>query len=156
MLTDNTGLPVWRANYEAFGRAHVSTDPDGSSVTPDPQIQFNLRFGQYYDAESGLSYNRFRYYDANVGRYVSADPIGQGGGANVFQYSQMNPLRVIDLLGLRSLTPEECKKIRALLDAEEQYGTWAAAFLYSDLQSASASASISTRNSPLTKTRPRQ
>ena len=80
MLTDRYGVPSWRANYEAFGKAHVSTDPDGTLVTQDPQITFNIRFpGQYYDAESGLHYNRFRYYDANVGRYISADPIGQAG-----------------------------------------------------------------------------
>jgi len=98
MLTASPGQTVsWRASYEAFGRAHVSTDPDGSSVTPDPQIQFNLRFpGQYFDAESGLHYNRFRYYDASTGRYISADPIGQfalltGGGRRLGAASQAAP-----------------------------------------------------------------
>lgn len=39
-----------------------------------------IRFpGQYYDAETGLHYNRFRYYDPSIGRYISADPIGQLG-----------------------------------------------------------------------------
>ena len=39
-----------------------------------------LRFqGQYYDAETGLHYNRFRYYDPDAGRFISRDPIGLAG-----------------------------------------------------------------------------
>ncbi len=40
-------------------------------------VSLNIRFpGQYYDEETGLHYNRFRYYDPVVGRYIGADPIG--------------------------------------------------------------------------------
>jgi uncharacterized protein RhaS with RHS repeats len=42
MLTDDAGVPSWRASYEAFGRAHVSSDADGTLVTQDPGITFNL------------------------------------------------------------------------------------------------------------------
>ena len=81
MLTDASGTVVWRAAYEALGQAHLDS---GNTLTED----FNIRFpGQYYDAETelggvgtGLHYNRFRYFDPGIGRYVSADPIGQGGG----------------------------------------------------------------------------
>jgi RHS repeat-associated protein len=101
MLTDEFDVPSWRASYEAFGAAHISTDPDGAVPTPDPQITFNIRFpGQYYDAESGLHYNRFRYYDPRVGRYVSADPIGQFDSANVYLYGANNPANLIDPYGL--------------------------------------------------------
>jgi RHS repeat-associated protein len=124
MLTDEFDVPSWRAAYEAFGKAHVSTDPDGSIPTPDPGITFNLRFpGQYYDAESGLHYNRFRYYAPDVGRYVSADPIGQLGSdpwsaasgpsafvqvprqvsTNLYSYVENRPLVGIDPRGLAFL-----------------------------------------------------
>jgi RHS repeat-associated protein len=80
MLTDDFGVPSWRASYEAFGRAYLSSDPDGSIPTANPNLPFHIRFpGQYEDAESGLHYNRFRYYDAQAGRYISTDPIGQLG-----------------------------------------------------------------------------
>jgi RHS repeat-associated protein len=64
---------------------------------------FNIRFpGQYFDAETGLHYNRFRYYDPEVGRYVSADPIGQAGAGdeNLYRYVWNNPSNLADLLGL--------------------------------------------------------
>lgn len=85
--------------------------------TPDPGIVFNIRLPrQYHDGEfeqadggggdvegTGLRYNRFRYYDPGVGRYVSADPIGQAGALNVFVYAAANPLRGADPFGLFDL-----------------------------------------------------
>jgi RHS family protein len=35
--------------------------------------------GQYEDSETGLYYNRFRYYDPSTGAYISQDPIGLAG-----------------------------------------------------------------------------
>jgi len=46
-----------------------------------------------------LHYNRFRYYDADVGRFISQDPIGLMGGMNLYQYAP-NPIFWIDPLGL--------------------------------------------------------
>ena len=72
LVTDSSGAPAWRAAYESFGSAQLQVIESG--------FAFNVRFpGQYYDDESGLHYNRFRYYDPALGRYVSADPIGQWG-----------------------------------------------------------------------------
>ena len=63
-------------------------------------LQGNLRFqGQYFDEETGLHYNRFRYYDPDVGRFVSQDPIGLKGGVNLYQYSP-NPIVWVDPIGL--------------------------------------------------------
>ena len=104
VMTSSAGAVVWQAAYEAYGQAHLAT---GLS-TP-----LNVRLpGQYLDAESSLHYNLHRYFDPVVGRYVSADPIGQFGlqagggfsvptaGVNLFTYALANPLRWIDPLGL--------------------------------------------------------
>ena len=62
-----------------------------------------MRFpGQYFDAESGLQDNHFRTYDPSIGRYISADPIGQLGGTNVYSYASNSPLFWIDPWGLLS------------------------------------------------------
>ncbi|WP_370459342.1 RHS repeat-associated core domain-containing protein [Cupriavidus sp. SW-Y-13] len=59
-----------------------------------------MRFqGQYFDHETGLHYNRYRYYDPASGRFISKDPIGFAGGLNVFLYGP-NPVGWVDPLGL--------------------------------------------------------
>ncbi|MCX2803382.1 RHS repeat-associated core domain-containing protein [Microbulbifer thermotolerans] len=59
-----------------------------------------MRFqGQYYDEETGLHYNRFRYYDPEVGAFTQQDPIGLLGGVNNYQYVP-NPVSWVDPYGL--------------------------------------------------------
>jgi RHS repeat-associated protein len=55
--------------------------------------------GQQFDEETGLHYNRYRYYDPGVGRFISQDPIGLRGGSNLFAYVQ-NPMGWVDPFGL--------------------------------------------------------
>jgi RHS repeat-associated protein len=94
VLTDSSGAVVWRATYDPFGQATVTVNT----------ITNNLRdAGQYFDSETGLHYNWFRYYDPKVGRYISSDPIGLKGGLNTYLYARANPLRYTDPLGLASL-----------------------------------------------------
>ncbi|WP_339921762.1 RHS repeat-associated core domain-containing protein [Photorhabdus caribbeanensis] len=70
----------------------------------NPQLDPGLRFaGQIFDEESGLCYNRFRYYLLEGCCYLSADPIGLEGGANHYAYVE-NPTSWFDPLGL---TPEK-------------------------------------------------
>ena len=84
------GSLVWQGNYDEFGKV--------SEVKK--QTEQNIRFqGQYEDAETGLYYNRFRYYDADSGRYINQDPIGLLGGTNFYAYG-VNPVTNIDPLGL--------------------------------------------------------
>ncbi|WP_278929175.1 RHS repeat-associated core domain-containing protein, partial [Pseudomonas qingdaonensis] len=59
-----------------------------------------IRFqGQYHDHETGLHYNRYRYYDPEVGRFIGQDPISYAGGLNLFVYAP-NPIDWIDPWGL--------------------------------------------------------
>ncbi|WP_110187879.1 RHS repeat-associated core domain-containing protein [Pokkaliibacter plantistimulans] len=89
-LTDSFGHVVWQASYSAFGEAQISIE----------QVRNPLRFqGQYFDDESGLHYNRYRYYDPHTGRYISQDPIGLLGGLNPYRYAP-NPVNWVDPLGL--------------------------------------------------------
>lgn len=65
------------------------------------EILCNFRFvGQYADEESGLYYNRFRYYSPETGQYVSSDPIGLLGGFNPYGYVGI-PTAFVDPLGLQ-------------------------------------------------------
>jgi RHS repeat-associated protein len=59
----------------------------------------NIRFqGQYLDPETGLHYNTFRYYDPDIGRFTTPDPIGLNGGLNLYQYAP-NPISWVDPWG---------------------------------------------------------
>jgi len=93
----SSGVPHWRGAYEAYGRAHVDQDPDDDFAGD----VLNTRLpGQYSDAESGLHYNRFRYYAPELGAYIGPDPIGQLGDTNVYRYAKGAPTSAIDAYGL--------------------------------------------------------
>jgi len=94
------GEAIWTAEYEAWGRIRNETVSDGLKVN----VPFRFQ-GQYYDEESGLHYNRFRYYDPQIGRFISQDPIGLMGGINLFEYAP-NTTRWIDPLGLNKKTKQ--------------------------------------------------
>ncbi|MCU1727097.1 HNH/endonuclease VII fold putative polymorphic toxin [Pseudomonas sp. 7P_10.2_Bac1] len=92
-LTDHRGQIVWSAHYRAYGNVLKF---DKSEITNPLRFQ-----GQYYDEESGLHYNRHRYYNPNTGRYLTPDPIKLAGGLNSYQYVP-NPTGWVDPLGLSS------------------------------------------------------
>ncbi|HEY0894330.1 MAG TPA: RHS repeat-associated core domain-containing protein, partial [Cellvibrio sp.] len=99
--TDHIGTPreitnaraevVWSSTFKTYGAlalAHVN------------EVENPLRFqGQYFDSETGLHYNRHRYYDPNCGQFTTQDPIGLLGGMNAYQYAP-NPMTWVDPCGL--------------------------------------------------------
>ena len=101
-LTSQDGEVVWLADYEAWGNTAkvVWREEKLEQLQVSADELQPIRFqGQSFDVETGLHYNRFRYYDPDLGMFVSRDPIGLMGGSNVFQYAP-NPTGWIDPFGL--------------------------------------------------------
>ncbi|WKC44497.1 RHS repeat-associated core domain-containing protein [Pseudomonas veronii] len=96
-LTETDGETVWRATYRVWGNTLEEVRE------PYYIEEQNLRFqGQYLDRETGLHFNTFRFYDPDVGRFTTPDPIGLTGGINLYKYAQ-NPISWIDPWGLLNL-----------------------------------------------------
>jgi RHS repeat-associated protein len=119
-LTDEEGHIAWAADYKVWGEATLRTvartGTDGGPAwrsaaaltrvdgrTPHSSsgpVEQPFRFqGQQFDEETGLHYNRFRYYDPRGGIYVAQDPIGLAGGTNFYRYGT-NPIGFVDPWGL--------------------------------------------------------
>lgn len=95
-LVNSTGAVVNRYEYTSFGAAAVAVEG----------VANPLRFaGGWYDAETGLHFNRMRYYDAALQRFASEDPLGMAAGPNPYAYAGNNPLNLTDPTGLN---PEPC------------------------------------------------
>jgi len=88
------GTPAWEGQIDAYGT--LSPSPPGD-LCP-------WRWpGQYYEEETGLSFNRWRYYDPVLGQYISPDPIGIDIGLAAYAYAA-DPTVDVDPLGLVSLS----------------------------------------------------
>ena len=98
-LTEDDGRCIWQASYQVWGNTLAEQQ---ESFFVEEQ---NLRFqGQYLDRETGLHYNTFRFYDPDIGRFISPDPIGLAGGINLFQYAP-EPYGWVDPWGWVSNNP---------------------------------------------------
>ena len=102
MITDEAGEVVARYDFDAWGRA--------ISVTEDSAlVGFPMRFvgslGVRFDELSGMYYMRHRWFDSTSQRFISRDPIGLNGGANLYTYAGNNPVAATDHFGLRPANP---------------------------------------------------
>ena len=76
---DEVGKRVWKRELDIYGRVRIEQGEVGL-------VPF-LYQGQYLDTETGLAYNRFRYYSAEIGAYISQDPIRlEAGLTNLYAY----------------------------------------------------------------------
>ena len=123
-LVDTDGKVAERYLYDPYGRRHVvngddGVDPDGDP-TPDPTEHDMPEWtldpdnvsdvanepgytGHRLDAETGLLQMRHRYYDVDLGRFVSVDPDGYVDGLNLYQYCKSGPVSATDPMGLASI-----------------------------------------------------
>ncbi len=93
-LINDYGRVALSRSYTAWGKV------DAEFVAPGSQVECPIGFqGQWRDEESGLHYNKFRYYSPDSGRYISQDPRGLLGGGNFYAYGT-NPINWLDPLGL--------------------------------------------------------
>ena len=98
-LVDNQGSvrDVIDSNGQLLN--HIVYDSYGQ-VTNETNAGFDFRFGytgRERDRETGLQYNRARYYDPSIGAFIGQDPIGFGGGdANLYRYVGNSPFNGID------------------------------------------------------------
>jgi len=100
LAVDSEGNEVWNRQLDIYGR--VKREIKASSLGDDvrPFIPF-LYQGQYYDFETKLAYNRFRYYSPETGGYISQDPIRLAGGTNLYSY--IHDVNMwLDVFGLES------------------------------------------------------
>lgn len=100
VFSDQIGCPIcvesdagevkWRADVAAYGRTRIAANN---------RVELNLRWpGHYFDPETGLHYNRHRYYSPTLGRYIQVDPQDIEGGLNVYAYAA-RPLDSVDVDG---------------------------------------------------------
>lgn len=95
-IANQLGNLINELDYSSFGQILNQTNPiDGSRLT------FT---GREYDAETGLYYYRARYYDPDLGRFISQDPLGFAGqDANLYRYVSNNPINATDPSGMVAL-----------------------------------------------------
>ena len=102
-LTDSAGTVVAHYEYSPFGQLNKT---EGVYAHENP-----FRFSsEYYDSETALVYYNYRYYDPQLGRWLSRDPIQELGGWNLYAMLKNNPASGIDKLGLHNCKPEDLRR----------------------------------------------
>ncbi len=114
-VTAADGTLVWAGYQAGFGENRGDISNSGAYFEQPLRLP-----GQYYDEETGLHYNLFRYYAPECGRFISQDPIGLAGGINLYAYAP-NPLSYIDPLGLCKLRGSD-GRYRSAQNIQEEIG----------------------------------
>ena len=106
---------VWSIRQSTWGRAEEISQPNPDNPFEQTEIRFQ---GQYYDEETGLHYNRYRYYEPHSARYISKDPIGLNGGLNNSAYVS-DPNQWVDPMGLNGEKPLKSNKLISDSEAKQ-------------------------------------
>lgn len=106
-MYDENGEEVWYRRLDMNGKIIKEECHRRTSYYKNVTVPFLFQ-GQYYDYETELAYNRFRYYSPNMGCYISQDPIRLAGGKRLYGYVK-DPNTYIDLLGLKGCYLKEAE-----------------------------------------------
>ena len=118
--TNTSGANVSVTQYDAYGTEHSAYG------SPSDPFAYNGQWGYYLDRETGLYNCQNRYYDPGVGRWLNRDPIGFGGGTNLYGYCSDGPAGWADRAGL--MTPQVAMQAWAdgLVNTDDRAGYMAA------------------------------
>ncbi len=108
-MFDGEGRQTWSVEYDIYGGIRKQY----AGAAGDCPFRYQ---GQYEDAETGLSYNRFRYYSAEEGAYISEDPVRMLAGRRFYSYVA-DPNSWIDPLGLAPVpvqTPSQATPLQSV------------------------------------------
>lgn len=98
-VCDSTGAVQERYGYSGFG-APAFMGANFTARTVSNYTWETLFCGYRFDSESGFYQVRYRYLHAELGRWLSRDPIGENGGLNLYGFALNNPIELNDSFGL--------------------------------------------------------
>ncbi len=100
-LVDENGKVVESYDYDAWGYVQYVYNAAGGAPLAESFYGNRYRFqGREFDESTGLYYFRARWYHAEIGRWLSKDPIGISGGLNLYVFCGNNPVNFVDPMGL--------------------------------------------------------
>jgi len=122
LVADTPGAILWQVQADAFGEPVFVL---AGTQSEDPLQRYPGQWDLGYTdvpVTRGLIFNGYRWYDSGTGRYTQGDPLGFGGGFNLFSYASQNPFRLFDFAGLRPCCSEEIEDaLDRFIDA---YNLW--------------------------------
>lgn len=113
-ISDNSGNVVQSYSYDSFGKAYIVSGSGNitlTSIDSTSNLYGNTRLFTWreYDRESSLYFNRARYYDPSIGRFISRDPIWQNDQVDLYTYVANSPVNYVDRMGREKQLLEDIK-----------------------------------------------
>lgn len=94
-VVDSSGLLETRYDYSPYGEVEILSSVNNVEST-------FLYTGHLYHEASNLNLTLYRAYDPSLGRWISADPIAESGGMNLYSYVFNDPINMLDPDGLKA------------------------------------------------------
>jgi len=108
-ITDSNGVLVERYEYDIYGKVTIKDSQDNILVESSVSNPYYFT-GRRFDLETGLYYYRARYYDPELGRFLTTDPIEYEGGINLYTYVYNDPVNFIDPTGMSTTGRNDVEK----------------------------------------------